>query len=98
VTLSGGAGDDYLIGSLGRNYLDGGAGSDILIGTDGSATYVIDSLSDQISETYVPFDNEENPRDKIISSISISLTEFFEDLTFLVAMIFKVAVTRSRIV
>jgi serralysin len=49
--MSGGSGDDRLTGGLGDDTLDGGAGNDILIGGAGNDTYVVDSLTDRVTET-----------------------------------------------
>ena len=55
-TLEGGDGNDLLLGSRdanrrdGYDRLDGGAGADTMIGGAGGDTYVVDSLSDQITE------------------------------------------------
>lgn len=50
-TLNGGEGDDYLEGEDGNDLLDGAAGIDTLVGGTGDDTYVIDSLSDIITES-----------------------------------------------
>ncbi|MGL5362764.1 MAG: calcium-binding protein, partial [Bosea sp. (in: a-proteobacteria)] len=50
-TLMGGLGNDTLDGGLGGNdSLDGGAGDDIMSGGIGDDTYVVDSLTDTVSE------------------------------------------------
>lgn len=50
--LSGGAGDDRLVGSsIGRNRFEGGEGSDTMIGGSAFDGYVVDSLGDVIVET-----------------------------------------------
>ncbi len=80
--LFGGSGNDSLTGGNEGNLLDGGIGVDTLRGGDGADIYVVDSLSDQIVETYVPYyDNDPNPRDMVSASISWTLTNNLEDLT-----------------
>lgn len=48
--LFGGTGNDDLIGSLGNDTLDGGLGSDFLNGGVGNDIYIIDSITDTITE------------------------------------------------
>ena len=80
--LFGGSGNDSLTGGNEGNLLDGGIGVDTLRGGDGADIYVVDSLSDQIVETYVPYyDNDPNPRDMVSASISWTLANNLEDLT-----------------
>jgi Ca2+-binding RTX toxin-like protein len=50
-TLYGGAGADSMIGRDGNDILDGGTGNDTLNGGAGSDTYVVDSLTDIVTET-----------------------------------------------
>ena len=49
-TLSGLGGDDRLYGNGGNDRLDGGAGTDTTFGGQGDDTYVVDSLSDVVTE------------------------------------------------
>jgi serralysin len=49
-TLTGGAGNDWLIGLGGNDTLDGGLGNDLLAGGDGDDTYLLDSTSDVVME------------------------------------------------
>lgn len=80
--LFGGSGNDSLTGGNEGNLLDGGIGVDTLRGGDGADIYVVDSLSDQIVETYVPYyDNDPNPQDMVRASISWTLANNLEDLT-----------------
>lgn len=80
--LFGGTGNDYLIGGNNGNLLDGGLGDDTLIGGEGTDIYVVNSLYDQISESYVPYyENDPNPRDSVLSSISWTLGNNIEDLS-----------------
>lgn len=80
--LFGGSGNDSLTGGNEGNLLDGGVGVDTLRGGDGADIYVVDSLYDQIVETYVPYyDNDPNPQDMVRASISWTLANNLEDLT-----------------
>jgi Ca2+-binding RTX toxin-like protein len=74
-TLLGGAGNDTLIGNTGDDLLDGGAGNDTLTGGIGNDTYVVDSLSDIITE------NTNEGIDTVKSSISWTLGDNLENLT-----------------
>jgi len=49
-SLAGGLGNDTLIGAGGNDTLDGGAGSDTLEGGAGNDSYVLDSITDVVSE------------------------------------------------
>ena len=48
--LYGGSGNDRLYGGDNQDHLDGGAGADFLAGGEGNDWYVVDSLSDIVSE------------------------------------------------
>ena len=76
-TLKGGNGDDLLIGGAGTNLQQGGAGNDFLDGTAGTGkleggtgndTYLVNELSDVVSEA------AGGGIDHIISSISFDLS------------------------
>lgn len=80
--LYGGAGDDTLSGGDKGSTLDGGTGNDSMYGGDGADTYYVSSLHDLIFETYTPYyDNDPNPNDTIISSISYTLGSNIETLS-----------------
>ncbi|MCG9481592.1 putative Ig domain-containing protein [Acinetobacter pittii] len=64
-TLNGGAGDDYL---------NGGTGADKLLGGLGNDTYVVDNISDVITE------NVNEGTDTIRSSVSLTLSNNVENL------------------
>ncbi|BDI17424.1 hypothetical protein ANSO36C_32260 [Nostoc cf. commune SO-36] len=49
-SLTGDVGDDTLVGSVGNDTLDGGLGADSLIGGAGNDIYIVDNLSDSITE------------------------------------------------
>lgn len=73
-SLFGGSGNDYLVIGDGGGVLDGGSGADTLYGGDGGDTYVVDSASDWVIESYVPFyDNDPNPKDTVQSTASWTL-------------------------
>lgn len=80
--LYGGTGNDHLQGGYEGNLLDGGTGNDTMIGGDGADTYVVDSLSDQVVESYAPhYDNDPNPDDLVRSKVSWTLGSRLENLT-----------------
>ncbi|GAA0561041.1 calcium-binding protein [Rhizomicrobium electricum] len=49
--LSGADGNDTLNGGAGNDTLDGGTGNDSMVGSTGNDTYIVDSLTDIVSET-----------------------------------------------
>jgi Ca2+-binding RTX toxin-like protein len=49
--LFGEAGNDSLLGGKGSDYIDGGVGDDQMIGGTGDDTYIVDSLTDAITES-----------------------------------------------
>ena len=51
-SLSGAAGNDTLSGGAGNDTLDGGTGTDLLVGGAGNDVYIVDSVTDLISETF----------------------------------------------
>ena len=73
--LYGDTADDILIGKAGNDRLDGGSGSDSMSGGLGDDIYVIDSLTDQITE------NLDEGLDTIESSTDYSLGNNLENLT-----------------
>jgi trimeric autotransporter adhesin len=50
INLTGNTSGNQIIGNDGRNTLDGGGGTDQLIGRGGDDTYIVDSLSDTVTE------------------------------------------------
>ncbi|WP_148219482.1 beta strand repeat-containing protein [Azospirillum sp. B510] len=50
LTAFGGAGNDTLIGGTGNDTLDGGSGTDSLVGGIGDDVYVVDNVSDVVTE------------------------------------------------
>jgi Ca2+-binding RTX toxin-like protein len=48
--VTGGKGDDTLVGFDGDDTIDGGKGNDTMIGGDGDDTYIVDSLDDAVTE------------------------------------------------
>lgn len=80
--LYGDAGNDWLRASNDGTLLDGGIGADTMIGGDGADTFIVDSVRDVLTETFVQkFDNVATPRDMVKASISWTLATNFEDLT-----------------
>ncbi len=71
--LNGGAGSDELRAGAGNDVLDGGAGIDKLIGGTGDDTYIVDNVSDTITE----LDGE--GYDVVKASISYTLAAFVEE-------------------
>jgi len=75
--LSGLGGSDSLSGGNGDDILNGGTGSDKLIGGTGNDTYVVDSISDVVTEA------AGGGTDTIRSSVSLTLAANVENLTLL---------------
>lgn len=78
--LAGMDGNDTLIGGDGGDKLDGGTGADTMFGGSGDDTYVIDNVSDKASEQTVA-GIDDGGYDSVISSVTWSLGDFFENLT-----------------
>ena len=74
--LNGGSNDDFLFGGNGNDWLDGGSGNDQMEGGNGNDTYVVDSLSDVITETGTGIDT-------VIAGISFTLGANLENLTLI---------------
>jgi RTX calcium-binding nonapeptide repeat (4 copies) len=73
--LYGGTGNDVLDGGRGNDTLDGGGGVDIMRGGVGNDIYVVDSLSDVVSE------KAGQGTDLVKSSVTWALSSNFENLT-----------------
>jgi Ca2+-binding RTX toxin-like protein len=76
-TLYGGADNDTLYGGVGDDLLDGGSGSDTMSGGTGDDVYKVDLATDTVTEAV----NE--GRDRVESTVTLTLTSNVEDLTLL---------------
>lgn len=72
--LTGGAGDDALLGLGGDDVLDGGIGADLMVGGFGNDTYRVDNAGDVITEEGIG-------TDLIVSSVSYTLVNLAENMT-----------------
>ncbi|MCR6503075.1 hypothetical protein MUO32_29075 [Shinella sp. CPCC 101442] len=66
---------NVITGNSGNNVLNGRGGADTLEGRNGDDTYYVDNVGDKVVETY--------GLDKVLSSVTYSLTAFVENLTLL---------------
>ena len=82
--LIGGAGNDQLLGGTGNDSLDGGVGGDAMLGEDGDDIYIVDSLSDIITETNAL---AAGGIDIVRSSVSRTLGNNFENLSLVTVSI-----------
>ncbi|MDK9725993.1 MAG: putative Ig domain-containing protein [Sterolibacteriaceae bacterium MAG5] len=73
--LTAGNGDDILIGGTGNDTLNGGAGIDTMTGGTDNDTYYVDNAGDIVVEL------ADEGTDRIISTISYTLGDNFENLT-----------------
>jgi len=76
--LNGGTGNDVLRGWTGNDVLDGGTGIDRMEGWFGDDTYIVDNSSDVVIETNI---SSGGGSDRIISSVSVSLPQYVENLS-----------------
>jgi Ca2+-binding RTX toxin-like protein len=75
--LYGGDGADYLQGDAGNDTLDGGAGADTMYGGAGDDIYKVDATTDVVTEA------AGEGRDRVESTVSLTLAANVEDLTLL---------------
>jgi VCBS repeat-containing protein len=72
--ISGNSGNNTLNGDAGNDMLDGGAGADTMLGGTGDDIYIVDNVSDVVSE------NLNAGTDTILSSVSFTLSANVENL------------------
>ncbi len=79
-TIKGLGGDDHLWGLDGNDSLVGGAGADTLYGGHGDDTYMVDSLSDIVSEESTGAGIDDGGNDRVFSTVDYTLGAFIEAL------------------
>ncbi|NTV15493.1 MAG: calcium-binding protein [Desulfobulbaceae bacterium] len=73
-----GAGNDTAYGGDGVDIIDGGTGADVMLGGSNSDIYMVDNSFDIVTELF-----NEGSSDRVVSSISYSLSDNVEDLTLI---------------
>ena len=71
---TGGSGNDVLVGNAADNTLDGGAGADAMSGGKGNDTYIVDNVSDSVTE------QSGEGTDTVLASVSWTLSGNVENL------------------
>ncbi|MBI3380523.1 MAG: hypothetical protein HY019_00825 [Aquabacterium sp.] len=77
MVITGGSGDDKLIGTTGDDTLDGGVGVDTLTGDTGNDTYLVDNTGDVVQE----YNGLNDGVDTVISTVDYTLPGSVENLT-----------------
>jgi Ca2+-binding RTX toxin-like protein len=83
-TLTGAGGNDTLKGGAGNDRLVGKSGADRMFGGAGNDTYYVENAGDRVYETASEASTDTTDlggKEKVVSSISFTLSKFVEDLT-----------------
>jgi len=81
-TIIGGTAGDFLTGNRGNDTLDGGAGADTLLGGAGNDTYIVDTTADTIYETTTTSSTTDaGGADTVQASVTWTLGSSLENLT-----------------
>lgn len=79
AVITGGIGNDLLVGTDAADIIDGGFGADIMIGGKGNDTYYVDNVGDVVTETLA---GKAGGNDTVIvSGVSYALGDNVENLT-----------------
>ena len=76
--ITGGNGDDALLGLGGNDTLDGGAGADLLVGGLGDDVYIVDNIADVVTDESSALSG--SGVDTIRASVSFTLANFVENM------------------
>jgi Ca2+-binding RTX toxin-like protein len=76
VKATGNSLNNILRGTDGNNILDGAAGADVMIGGAGDDTYIVDNVSDVVTENF-----RWDGNDTVRASVNYVLSEYVENLT-----------------
>ena len=79
--IAGNAGNDTLVGNAGDDYLDGGLGNDNMSGGTGNDIYIVDSVSDVVTESVT--NALGGGIDTVKSTVTRTLGANFDDLVLL---------------